>query len=94
MKTKFKLVIFCALVACGALISSNIGSQSNPISGFVLENAEALGSECGEGKSSGSPLSGTCNTPMTSNGKNPCSTSIITCQGSTNCCEPKSCSLH
>jgi hypothetical protein len=91
------LLSMLGIVFVGILIAVNTNKSVNLLSsnGFILENAIALANnECGDGKVSGSPLSGTCNTPMSSDGKRKCTTSIITCQGSTNCCERKSCSLH
>jgi hypothetical protein len=91
-------IILGGVVLAGVigLVTVNIVSSNNLPSGnkFVLQNAEALSQECESGRVTGSPMGDVCNTPMSTGSKKKCSTTIITCQGSTNCCTPRSCSLH
>jgi hypothetical protein len=99
MKKKILLSVLGTVLTVGVLIAIDANKSINLLSidGSILENATALAyGECGgdSSKSIGSPLSGKCNTPMSTDNNRKCSTSIITCQGSSSCCERRTCSLH
>jgi hypothetical protein len=97
MNYKMKKVIFSGVILAVVVIAVvNMVLSNNLPSGnkFVLQNAEALTQECETGRVTGSPMDGRCNTPMSTGSSRKCTTTIITCQGSTNCCTPRKCSLH